>query len=80
MLSRFRSSVLAIHLWIAHDCCPAAYPLGEAPRRRECAPLTDSDLTRADVALVSGMLVQKDNLLVILARCRASGIRAQAQD
>jgi radical SAM superfamily enzyme YgiQ (UPF0313 family) len=37
--------------------------------------LTDSDLAWADVALVSGMLVQKDNLLVILARCRANGIR-----
>ena len=37
--------------------------------------LTDSDLAWADVALVSGMLVQKDNLLVILARCRARGIR-----
>ncbi len=34
--------------------------------------LTDSDLAWADVALVSGMLVQKDNLLVILARCRAA--------
>ena len=38
-------------------------------------PLTDSDLSWADVALVSGMLVQKDNLLAILARCRACGIR-----
>jgi radical SAM superfamily enzyme YgiQ (UPF0313 family) len=37
--------------------------------------LTDSDLAWADVALVSGMLVQKANLLVILARCRANGIR-----
>jgi radical SAM superfamily enzyme YgiQ (UPF0313 family) len=37
--------------------------------------LTDSDLVWAEVVLVSGMLVQKDNLLVILARCRASGIR-----
>ncbi len=37
--------------------------------------LTDSDLAWADVALVSGMLVQKDNLLAILARCRARGIR-----
>ena len=37
--------------------------------------LTDSDLAWADVALVSGMLVQKDNLLVILARCRAHGVR-----
>ena len=32
--------------------------------------LTDSDLAWADVALVNGMLVQKDNQLVILARCR----------
>ena len=38
-------------------------------------PLTDSDLAWADVALVSGMLVQKDKLLSILARCRAHGIR-----
>jgi hypothetical protein len=37
--------------------------------------LTDSDLAWADVALVSGMLVQKENLLVILARCRARGVR-----
>ena len=37
--------------------------------------LTDSDLEWADVALVSGMLVQKEKLLVILARCRACGIR-----
>ena len=37
--------------------------------------LEDSDLAWADVALVSGMLVQKDHLLVILARCRARGIR-----
>jgi radical SAM superfamily enzyme YgiQ (UPF0313 family) len=37
--------------------------------------LTDSDLAWADVALISGMLVQKDHLLVILARCRARGIR-----
>ena len=36
--------------------------------------LTDSDLAWADVALVSAMLVQKENLLVILARCRALGI------
>jgi radical SAM superfamily enzyme YgiQ (UPF0313 family) len=37
--------------------------------------LTDSDLAWADVALVSGMLVQKEHLLVILARCRARGLR-----
>jgi radical SAM superfamily enzyme YgiQ (UPF0313 family) len=36
--------------------------------------LTDSDLAWADVALVSGMLVQKEHLLVILARCRARGL------
>ena len=38
-------------------------------------PLTDSDLGWADVALVSGMLVQKDSLLAILDRCHACGIR-----
>src|SRR5512147_705986 len=32
--------------------------------------LSDSDLAWADVALISGMLVQKENLLDILARCR----------
>src|SRR5512133_2422674 len=37
--------------------------------------LRDSDLAWADVALVSGMLVQKEHLLLILARCRARGIR-----
>jgi hypothetical protein len=37
--------------------------------------LKESDLAWADVALVSGMLLQKDNLLVILDRCRANGIR-----
>ena len=36
--------------------------------------LTDSDLAWADVALVSGMLVQKESLLAILASCRARGI------
>src|SRR5512142_1171706 len=38
-------------------------------------PLTDSDLQWADVALVSAMLVQKESLLAILARCRARGLR-----
>lgn len=37
--------------------------------------LTDSDLSWADVALISAMLVQKENLLAILARCRARGLR-----
>jgi radical SAM superfamily enzyme YgiQ (UPF0313 family) len=37
-------------------------------------PLTDSDLAWADVAMVSGMLVQKAALLTILARCRAQGV------
>src|SRR5512142_2709209 len=37
--------------------------------------LSDSDLAWADVALISGMLVQKENLLVILARCRSRGLR-----
>ncbi len=38
-------------------------------------PLRDSDLAWADVALISGMLVQKEDLLAILTRCRARGIR-----
>jgi radical SAM superfamily enzyme YgiQ (UPF0313 family) len=37
--------------------------------------VTDSDLAWADVALISGMLVQKESLLAILACCRARGIR-----
>lgn len=37
--------------------------------------LSDSDLAWADVALVSAMLVQKESLLAILARCRARGLR-----
>jgi radical SAM superfamily enzyme YgiQ (UPF0313 family) len=37
--------------------------------------LTDSDLVWADVALISGMLVQKKSLLAILERCRAGGLR-----
>jgi len=38
--------------------------------------LTDSDLEWADVALVSAMLVQKESLLDILARCRSHGLRS----
>ncbi len=37
--------------------------------------LTDADLAWADVALVSAMLVQKESLLIILARCRACEVR-----
>ncbi len=37
-------------------------------------PLTEADLAWADVALLSGMLVQKPDLLAILARCRARGL------
>ena len=37
--------------------------------------LTDADLEWADVALLSGMLVQKQALLALLARCRARGLR-----
>src|SRR5216684_449471 len=36
--------------------------------------LTDADLQRADVAFLSGMLVQKQDLLAILARCRSRGL------
>ena len=38
-------------------------------------PLTDADLKWADVALLSGMLVHKQDLLALLARCRARGLR-----
>jgi radical SAM superfamily enzyme YgiQ (UPF0313 family) len=37
--------------------------------------LTDADLKWADVALLSGMLVHKKDLLALLARCRAAGVR-----
>jgi radical SAM superfamily enzyme YgiQ (UPF0313 family) len=37
--------------------------------------LTDADLEWAEVALLSGMLVHKQHLLAILARCRARGLR-----
>ena len=37
--------------------------------------LTDADLEWADVALLSGMLVHKQDLLSILARCRSQGLR-----
>jgi radical SAM superfamily enzyme YgiQ (UPF0313 family) len=38
-------------------------------------PLSDVDLKWADVALMSGMLVHKQDLLGLLARCRAHGVR-----
>jgi radical SAM superfamily enzyme YgiQ (UPF0313 family) len=38
-------------------------------------PLTETDLKWADVALLSGMLVHKEELKAILARCRARGLR-----
>jgi radical SAM superfamily enzyme YgiQ (UPF0313 family) len=38
-------------------------------------PLTDADLSWADVVMVSAMLVQKDSMLDVLARCRALGLR-----
>src|SRR6266436_5531888 len=37
-------------------------------------PLTDADLEWADVAMLSGMLVHKQDLLGILARCRSLGL------
>jgi radical SAM superfamily enzyme YgiQ (UPF0313 family) len=37
--------------------------------------LSDADLKWADVALLSGMLVHKQDLLALLARCRAAGVR-----
>jgi len=38
-------------------------------------PLNDSDLEWADVAMVSGMLVQKESSIGILKRCRDFGVR-----
>jgi radical SAM superfamily enzyme YgiQ (UPF0313 family) len=38
-------------------------------------PLTDADLEWADVAMLSGMLVHKAEILDILARCRKRGLR-----
>lgn len=37
--------------------------------------LTDSDLKWADIAMLSGMIVHKDEVLDILQRCRARGLR-----
>jgi radical SAM superfamily enzyme YgiQ (UPF0313 family) len=37
--------------------------------------LTDADLDWADVAMLSGMLVHKQDLLSLLERCRAHGLR-----
>ncbi len=38
-------------------------------------PLADSDLAAADVVLLTGMLVQRESLQEVLARCRALGVR-----
>jgi radical SAM superfamily enzyme YgiQ (UPF0313 family) len=38
-------------------------------------PLSDAELKWADVALLSGMLVHKQELLAILTRCRSRGLR-----
>ncbi len=38
-------------------------------------PLTDADLKWADVAMLSGMLIHREELLQILARCRKRGLR-----
>src|SRR5512142_1106749 len=37
--------------------------------------LTDADLRWADVAMLSGMLVHKEQLIQVLDRCRAAGVR-----
>jgi radical SAM superfamily enzyme YgiQ (UPF0313 family) len=38
-------------------------------------PLTDADLKWADVAMIGGMLVHKEEILKILERCRARGLK-----
>ena len=52
------------------------------PRDWECRlvdlnvePLTDADLSRADVVLLTGMLVQRPSLHAVLERCRSLGRR-----
>src|SRR5437868_9669374 len=37
--------------------------------------VTTEDLKWADVAMISAMLVQKESMLEILAKCRAQGLR-----
>lgn len=72
----FRESVLHIHLWGCSRLLP--YCLPHWAKRlidTNVRALKDCDFAWADVALISGMLVQKDNLFAILARCRAGGIR-----
>ena len=76
MLCRFRASAPRIRRWGCSRSLPCCLPTGRSALvDTNVRALTDSDLAWADVALVSGMLVQKDNLLIILARCRANGIR-----
>jgi hypothetical protein len=68
MLCRFRASVLHILLSVCSRlqlCLPAHW--AKRLVDTNVRALTGSDLAWADVALVSGMLVQKDNLVVILA-------------
>lgn len=38
-------------------------------------PLSDAEIAAADVVLLTGMLVQRDSLQEVLARCRALGVR-----
>ena len=38
-------------------------------------PLTDADLKWADIAMIGGMLVHKEEILKILKRCRARGLK-----
>ena len=38
-------------------------------------PLTDADLKWADIAMIGGMLVHKDEILKILKRCRTRGLK-----
>jgi radical SAM superfamily enzyme YgiQ (UPF0313 family) len=40
-----------------------------------CQPLTDEDIERADLVMVSAMQAQRQDLFAILARCRALGVR-----
>jgi radical SAM superfamily enzyme YgiQ (UPF0313 family) len=53
--------------------CPAQWTLRLIDR--SCQPLTDADLQAADLVMVSGMRVQREDMLHVLARARALGTR-----
>jgi radical SAM superfamily enzyme YgiQ (UPF0313 family) len=53
--------------------CPSHWTLKLIDRN--CQPLTDADLRAADLVMVGGMRVQRDDMLDVLARARKIGTR-----